>query len=120
MGCPNPAARSVASSGPRPAQQSANIPSITTAGTERIPRLVARRATSGSRMSRIVTSREGQATRVVISMASVHIEHPALKLSICHVLCMGEPLDRCLRVHLQRVTQERGNQLRTPVLHTLP
>src|SRR5262249_20936806 len=120
MGCPNPAARSVASSGPRPAQQSANVPSITTAGTERIPRLVARRATSGSRMSRIVTSQEGQATRLIVSMASVHTEHAALKISICRLLFMREPLDRCLCVHLQRVTQEWDNQSRAPVLHTLP
>jgi len=92
MGCPNPAARSVASSGPRPAQQAANVSSITTAGTERIPRLLARRAMSGSRMSRIVTSQEGQARRLIISTASVHMEHPALKISICRLLFMREPL----------------------------
>src|SRR2546422_4362071 len=34
-GTPKPAARSVASSGPRPAQQPASLPSITTAGTLR-------------------------------------------------------------------------------------
>src|SRR5262249_10323419 len=120
MACPNPAARSVASSGPRPAQQSANVPSISTAGTERIPRLLARRATSGSRMSRIGTSHEGQATRLIISTVSVHTEHPALKISICRLLFMREPLHMCLRVHLHRVTQEWGNQQCTPALHTLP
>lgn len=37
LGTPNPALRSAASSGPRPAQQLASLPSITTAGSERIP-----------------------------------------------------------------------------------
>jgi hypothetical protein len=46
MGCPNPAARRVASSGPRPTQQLASLPSIITAGMERTSRRLARLATS--------------------------------------------------------------------------
>ena len=48
-------------SGPRPAQQSASAPSITTAGTDRMPRDSARSATLLSRMSRMMISQDGQA-----------------------------------------------------------
>jgi hypothetical protein len=58
-GWPNPAARSVASSGPRPVQHSASCPFITTAGTDRMPKLLARRATSGLCISSTVTSHAG-------------------------------------------------------------
>src|SRR5258708_35111322 len=44
-GTPIPASRSTLSSGPRPAQQPASFPSMTTAGTLRTPRLFARSAT---------------------------------------------------------------------------
>jgi ankyrin repeat protein len=60
-GCPSPAARSVASSGPLPAQQSASLPSMTTAGTRWMPRLFARLATLASCMSSTSTSQDGQA-----------------------------------------------------------
>lgn len=85
-GWPNPAARSVASSGPRPAQQSASWPLITTAGTERTPKLLARRATSGCRMSSTVTSQEGHAICLTSVTVSSHTEHPALKISIVRLV----------------------------------
>jgi len=47
IGFPSPAALKVASSGPRPEQQFASLPSMTTAGADRIPRLLALSATSG-------------------------------------------------------------------------
>ena len=81
-GCPKPAARSVDSSGPRPVQQSASLPSITTAGIERMPRFFARLATVGFFMSRTVTSHDGQATRLMSRMVSSHAGQPALKTSI--------------------------------------
>lgn len=84
--CPNPAARSVASSGPRPAQHSASAPSITTAGTERMPKLFARRATSGLCISRIVTSQEGHATCFTNATVSSQTTHPALKTSTTRLL----------------------------------
>ena len=62
-GWPMPADRSAASFGPRPVQHSASLPSMTTAGTERMPKCCARLATSGFFMSKIVMSHEGQAIR---------------------------------------------------------
>src|SRR5262249_7669173 len=50
-GRPSPAARRTATSTPRPAQHAASLPSITTAGTERMPSPLARSATAASRMS---------------------------------------------------------------------
>src|SRR5262249_35441178 len=50
-GRPSPAARRTASSMPRPAQHPASLPSMTTAGTERMPSPLARSATSTFRMS---------------------------------------------------------------------
>ena len=46
---------------------------------------------------------------LILSTASVHMEHHALKISICCLLFMREPLDMYLRVHLHRVNQEWGN-----------
>src|SRR5215471_19714717 len=54
-GRPSPAARRVALSTPRPAQHAASLPSMTTAGTERMPSPLARFATSTSRMSWTIT-----------------------------------------------------------------
>lgn len=82
IGCPNPEARSVVSSGPRPAQQSAGLSFIITAGTERIPRLLARLATLGSFISRTMTSQDGQATRLASLTVSSRAGQPALKISI--------------------------------------
>jgi hypothetical protein len=81
-GFPSPAALKVASSGPRPEQQFASFPSMTTAGTDRIPRLLARSDTSGLFISSILTSQDGQAIRLIISTVSLHAGHPALKTSI--------------------------------------
>jgi hypothetical protein len=81
-GTPKPAARSVAISGPRKEQQSANLPSITTAGTVLIPKRHARFATSGFRMLRTVTSQDGQAAFLTSSIVSTQQEQPALKTSI--------------------------------------
>jgi len=61
---PTPAARNPASSVPRPAQQSANLPLTTTAGTERMPSVRARSATALSHISSTLTSHEGQAMRL--------------------------------------------------------
>ena len=88
-GCPTPVARSVCSSGPCPAQQLASSPLMTTAGTERILKLFARRATSGLFMSSTVTSQDGHAIRFTSAMASSHAGHPALKISIVRLACMG-------------------------------
>src|SRR5262245_44863049 len=43
-------------------------------------------------MLRIVISQEGQAVRLIISTASVHIAHPALKISILRLPFIEEPL----------------------------
>ena len=95
---PNPAARSVDSSGPRPAQQSANSPSTATAGTERIPNPRARPATSGSFMSSTFTSQEGQATRLTKAMVSSHAGQPALNTSIFRfALISSPPFGHCCR-----------------------
>src|SRR5262249_29249799 len=80
---PSPAARSTASSGPRPVQQSANLPSITTAGTDLIPSVFARLATFGSFMSSTLTSQEGQAmllTRATVSWQAGHLKTSTFRL----------------------------------------
>ena len=59
---------------------------MTTAGTERMPRLLARLATAESRISMTVTSQDGQATRLTSSTVSSHAGHPALKISILRVV----------------------------------
>src|SRR6516162_11942790 len=74
---------------PRPAQHSASLPSITTAGTERMPSSLARFATSTSRMSWTITSHEGQAARLMTSMASWQAAHPALNTSIFRVAAIS-------------------------------
>src|SRR5260370_19435651 len=79
---PKPAARSVSISGPREEQQSISLPSITTAGTLRIPKCRARSATSGFRVSRTVTSQDGQADFLTSSIVSKQQGQPALKTSI--------------------------------------
>src|ERR687885_2171956 len=86
--CPTPAARRVASSTPRPAQQSASVPLITTAGTVRIPKLFARRATSGLCISNTVTSQEGHAIRLTSVTVSSQAGHPALKISIVRLVAI--------------------------------
>src|SRR5437667_4306962 len=80
--CPTPAARSVPSSTPRPAQHAASVPLITTAGSVRMPKRLARRATSGLCMSSTVTSQDGQETRFTRVTVSSHAGQPALKISI--------------------------------------
>src|SRR5437667_8367713 len=80
-GTPKPAARSVASSGPRPAQHPASLPSITTAGTLRTPRLFARSATCRSFISSTVMSHEGHAILFTSLIVSSQQPQPALKIS---------------------------------------
>ena len=82
MGTPSPAAFNTSMFGPRPAQQSASRPSITTAGTDWIPRLFARADTAGSFISRTDTSQDVHAFCLIISMVSRHTGQPALKISI--------------------------------------
>src|SRR5262249_19571460 len=93
--CPTPAARRVASSTPRPAQQSASVPLITTAGTLRIPKLFACRATSGLCISNTVTSHEGHAIRLTSSTVSSQAAHPALKISIVRLVAIVVSFQRC-------------------------
>lgn len=81
-GTPRPANRKANSCTPRPAQQSASFPSITTAGTLRIPYCRAFVATSSRRMSRTSTSHEGHATWLMNAIVSSQAGHPALKTSI--------------------------------------
>ena len=90
-GCPNPAARSVDSSGPRPAQQPASVPSMTTAGTDRIPSCLARAITPASFMSSTLTSHDGQAMARTRLMVSSHAGQPALNTSIRRVLLISIP-----------------------------
>src|SRR5437870_7069029 len=80
-GTPKPAARSVASSGPRPAQHPASLPSITTAGTLRTPRLFARSAISRCFISSTEMSHEGHAILLTSLIVSSQHPHPALKIS---------------------------------------
>jgi hypothetical protein len=108
-GCPTPAARRVASSTPCPAQQSASMPFITTAGTLRIPKLCARRATSGLCISNTVTSHEGHATRLTRVTVSSQAGHPALKISIVRFAAIVVPF-RCVRFPRYQVLQEWGSQ----------
>lgn len=84
-GRPIPAALSVASCGPRSVQQSDSLPSMTTAGTERMPRPLARLATFGSCISSTVTWHDGQAMRSTSLTASSQAGHPALKTSTCRL-----------------------------------
>jgi hypothetical protein len=70
-----------ASSGPRPEQQSASLPSMTTAGTELMPSFLAFAATSASFMSNTLTLQDGQAMLLTSSMVSSQAGHPALKIS---------------------------------------
>lgn len=81
IGWPNPPARSLASSGPIPAQHSASCPSIATEGTVRIPRSSARVATCWSFMSSTVTSQDGQARRWTSSTVFSQAGHPAVNTS---------------------------------------
>jgi hypothetical protein len=82
MGFPIPACFSTAISGPRPAQQPANSPSMTTAGTDLIPSAFARSATDGSFMSRTNTLQDGHAADWISRTASRHIGQPALNTSM--------------------------------------
>src|SRR5262249_218261 len=72
----------------RPAQQLASLPLITTAGTERIPSVLARFATSMLFMSCTITSQDGHAARLINSVVSVHVAHPALNTSIFRLSAM--------------------------------
>jgi hypothetical protein len=88
MGTPSPADLRTSTSGPRPSQQSASLPSITTAGTDLMPRPLARLDTVGSFISRMVTSQDAHALSLTIVIASWQTGHPALKISILRVLFM--------------------------------
>lgn len=72
----------VCSSGPRPAQHEASLPSITTAGTLRTPYSLAFFATSLFCISCTATSCDEPASRFTISIVSLHVPQPALKTSI--------------------------------------
>jgi hypothetical protein len=76
------AERRTCSSGPRPAQHPASLPSITTAGTLRTPKCFALEATSDWCMSWITTSCEEPAIHLASSIVSLHVEQPAVKISI--------------------------------------
>src|SRR5258708_28756003 len=76
------AERRTCSSGPRPAQHPASLPSMTTAGTLRTPCCFALEATSDFCMSWMTTSCEEPAIFFTSSMVSLHVEQPALKTSI--------------------------------------
>src|SRR6266478_1368506 len=76
------AERRTCSSGPRPAQHPASLPSTTTAGTLRTPYCFALEATSDFCMSWITTSCEDRTRRLTTSIVSLHVEQPALKTSI--------------------------------------
>jgi hypothetical protein len=86
--CPNPAARKVDTSTPRPEQQSASVPLITTAGRLRMPKLFARRATSGLCISSTVTSHEGHAACLTCAIVSSQAEQPALKISTVRLVAI--------------------------------
>src|SRR5439155_17207793 len=88
IACPRPAARSVLTSGPRPWQQSASLPLITTAGTDRMPRLLARLATFGSFMSSTVTSHDGHAVLLTRAIVSSQVAQPALKISTLRLVAI--------------------------------
>src|SRR5262249_54145143 len=62
-------------------QHDANLPSITTAGTDRTPSSLARRTTSMAFMSCTTTSQDGHASRLTASTASWQIAQSALKIS---------------------------------------
>src|SRR5262245_53871753 len=81
-GCPRPAVRKVSSFGAPAAQQSASLPSITTAGTRATPYLLALAAPPASFMETISTSHEEQAIRLTMATVSSHSGHPAVKTSI--------------------------------------
>lgn len=82
IGTPSPAAFNTSILGCRPAQQSASFPSITTAGTDLMPRLFARIDTAGSFISRTDTSHDLHAFCLMISIVSWQTGQPALKISI--------------------------------------
>ncbi len=87
-GTPTPADLSEASSTLRPAQQSANFPSITIAGTLRTPYCFAFVAMSSLCMSRTSTSHDGQAMLRTSLIASSQAGQPALKISILRLIVM--------------------------------
>jgi hypothetical protein len=91
-GCPIPAARKAASSGPRPAQQLARLPSTTMAGTERMPNELARVATVGSFMSSTAISHDEHESRFTSSTVSLHTGHPALNISIFLLAMLFPPI----------------------------
>lgn len=106
IGWPNPADFRVASSGPRPAQQFASLPSITTAGTERTPRFLARLATSASFMSSTDALHYGQA-----SFDQLHGRHRT-PLHVTHKSGGEEPDQQCLIIAptIERVGIDRLRQ----------
>src|SRR5262249_30606746 len=79
---PNPAALSTLMSTPLPAQQDANLPSITTAGTDRMPNPLARATTRLSVIWCTITSSEEPASRFTASIVSLQVAQPALNISI--------------------------------------
>jgi hypothetical protein len=83
--------RKTRSSGPRPVQHRARVPSITTAGTLLTPCSFALEVTSALCMSWITTSCEEPAIFFTSSMASLHAEQPALKTSIFFLVFVGPP-----------------------------
>src|SRR5439155_27056368 len=97
-GVPRPAARKTCSLIPRSVQHAANLPSMTTAGTERTPSALARLATSLSCMSSTITSQDGQAAAFTVSTASLQAGQPALNTSTFRLVAIfPSPSARSIR-----------------------
>jgi hypothetical protein len=79
---PRPSARKICSCGPAVAQHSASLPLMTTAGTRRMPKSLARAATSFCLMSSTVTSQDSHASRFTSAIVSSQATHRALNTSI--------------------------------------
>ena len=78
---PSPAARNACSCEPAPEQQSASLPSITTAGTVCTPYCLAFDAMVASCISWTLTSHDPQASRWTRAIVSSHRPQPAVKTS---------------------------------------
>src|SRR5262249_22915354 len=91
------------SSGPRPAQHPASLPSITTAGRLRTPCCFARVAIPSWCISWIWTSWSEPAIFLTISIVSLQVAHPALKISIvCFWAIILSPLQFARFAHAAR------------------
>src|SRR5437870_4299436 len=88
------------SSGARPAQQPASLPSITTAGTLRTPYCFALDATSDLCMSWTTTSWEEPASLLTTSTVSLHVEQPALNTSIFFFVAIDRKSTRLNSSHV--------------------